>query len=414
MKKHSLKTTLSLALGSGLEYYDFVIYGLMIKYTGAIFFSSADKYSGVMQVFVTFAIGYIMRPVGGFIFGIVADMYGRSKVIIVSMLVMTISTFSIGMLPTYEQVGILAPILLIICRLFQGISFGAELPGAITIIAESTKNKLGKMCSLVLSGTTIGSLLAMATITVISNKFNTQEMHDYMWRIPFLIGGVLAVIAYFIRRNIAETSEYLELQNTEKSLKSIINLLRINIVSILIGIGITFFMATLIITNLYFPVYISRNFSYEMSEIFFAMTNSMIASIIFMISFGWVSDYVSKLKQLLFAIIGFSISLVPLYYLLKQGTFSSLQLFFIIYQFWIAVFTSSCMPIISKLLPTSIRYTGTALIYNIAFSLASFLPPIYEYLFAAGNPAYLGCFFIFAAIIAMISLKERSRFVMND
>ncbi len=404
MQKTPLKITFALALGSGLEYYDFVIFGLMIKYTSAIFYPQSGLYSGIFQILITFAAGYFVRPLGGLIFGLIADIYGRSKAFIAAMLLMALSTFSIGLLPTFEQCGVIAPILLIICRMLQGISFGAELPGAITILSENAEvSKLGKLCSFILSGTTIGSLMAMMIVTIISNKYSPQIINDYAWRLPFLLGGVLAIISFFIRKNIANNTDFFKDSN-QQSMNLVFSELKRNFTYILIGSGIIFFMATLIITNLYFPVYISRNFTHQLPQIFVAMTNSMIASIIFMLFWGFVSDYISKIKQLIFAVIGFNLSLFPLYYLLQDGAFITLQLSFIIYQFWIAVFVSSCLPIISQLFPSSIRYTGTALIYNIAFCAASLIPAYYEYLFATENAANLGYFFTGSGFIALASV----------
>jgi MFS family permease len=233
---------------------------------------------------------------------------------------------------------------------------------------------------------------------------------DIAWRIPFLLGGILAIASYYIRKNIAETPEFLiTINSSVKSDHSLLQplkiLLKTNIFGILVGTGLAFFIATLIIINLYFPVYINKYFVYELSEIYSAMSVSMVTSFFFMLFFGYLSDRISKVKTLFWVPLGFGCSLIPLYYLLSYKTFYALQLFFIIYQMWIAAFFTSYLPVLSRLFSTNTRCTGTALAYNIAVSSASFIPTLNTYFFAsADSPAYLGIFFIAAILGALCSV----------
>lgn len=407
-----LKVALLTSLGSGLEYYDFVIYGMMAKYLSDIFFFPTDSLSSIIQTFIVFAIGYLIRPFGGTIIGMIADTYGRKKTFVVVMLVMGFSTMGIGLLPTYNQVGIIAPIGLLLCRLCQGISLGAELPGATTIISEyATASKLGRLCSVMLSSISIGALMATAMVAMLNKLYSYQEIIEIVWRVPFIIGGILAIISYYIRQNISETPEFLQ-EQTNRNKKTNTNvltplklLLSQNLSIIAIGFGLVFFHANLVIINLYFPVYINQYFNYELTDIYGSMTISMIASFIFTIIFGWLADYISKLKILLFSLIFFSVFLFLSFILLEHATFWSLQIFFIIYQLFISLFFTSYMPILSRLFPTKMRYTAIALIYNSAYSVASFIPIIASYLLEKyQTPVILGIFFMVSITLALISI----------
>ncbi|WP_342269956.1 MFS transporter [Rickettsia endosymbiont of Orchestes rusci] len=379
----SLKVALLTSLGSGLEYYDFVIYGMMAKYLSDIFFSMHDSLSGIIQTFIVFAVGYLIRPFGGTIIGMIADTYGRKK------------TFG-----------------LLLCRLCQGISLGAELPGATTIISEyAPANKLGRLCSVMLSSISIGALMATAMVAILNKLYSYKEIIEWVWRVPFIIGGVLAIISYYIRKNISETPEFLQEENSRNKktntnlLLPLKLLLSQNLPTIAIGFGLVFFHANLVIINLYFPVYINKYFNYELADIYSSMTVSMVTSFIFTIIFGWLSDYISKLKILLFSLIFFSIFLFLSFTLLNYKTFWSLQIFFIIYQLFISLFFTSYMPILSRLFATKMRYTATALIYNSAYSVASFIPIIASYLLEKyQSPLILGIFFMVSITLALISV----------
>ena len=405
--------TLLAALGSGLEYYDFVIYGMMAKYLGALFFPSHDGISSMVQYFTIFTVGYWVRPLGGIVFGMVADLYGRKKAFSIVMLSMALSTLGMGLLPTYQQIGMAAPILMFIFRLLQGISFGAELPNAITIVSElDAKQSLGKLCSCVLSSTAVGALFATSILAILTNLFDYEDiLYHHIWRIPFLLGGILAVASYYIRREISETSEFLmdrqcrsDTMQKENTFAFLSALFKQNMTSLLVGFGLALFLATMLIINLYFPVYLSQYFDYALSDVYMAMTGGMIASFILTLMFGWLSDHISKFTILLFAIIGFVLSLLPSYWLITQHNFYAMQLFLIMHQIWIAAFFTSYLPVLSRLFPTNQRCTGFALVHNFALAIASTIPTLATYFFSTTSPLFILWFLVIPIIFALLSV----------
>ncbi len=397
------------SLGSAFEYYDFVIYGMMAKYFREVFFPHQDESMLMMQTFTIFAVGYLVRPFGGTFVGMIADVYGRKKTFIVIMLTMSFSTLAIGLLPSYNQIGILAPIGLLLLRICQGLSFGAELPGATTIVSEfAPKNKLGKLCSILVSSTSIGAILASFVLTILTNLFSEQDIVNGLWRLPFIIGGVLAIVSYYIRKNIFETPEYLK-QADENKFSSITapfkSLWKEQAKAIAIGFGLTFFIAVIVIMNLYFPTYLNTYFEYTLSDIYSAMTISLVLSAIFLLFLGWLSDYISKTKMLLFCLVIWSLTLFPLFILLNHKSFGAMVMFFIVYQLFIALYYTSYLPILSRLFTTSTRYTGIAFTYNSAFSLASIMPILASLLLAkVQSPYVLSIIFIMPTLLAFASI----------
>ena len=160
------KVTLLTSLGAGFEYYDFVIYALLANHLSILFFANEDALSGVLKTFAVFAIGYVVRPLGGLLFGSQGDRFGRKKNFIVTLFLMAIATTAIGLLPTYQQIGISASLLLILFRTIQGIAYGAEMPGAITFITEHSKaHYRGFHCSMMFLSVALGTLSASALLS---------------------------------------------------------------------------------------------------------------------------------------------------------------------------------------------------------------------------------------------------------
>lgn len=417
-KNEPIRIAFLASLGSGLEYYDFVIYGMMAKYLSDIFFNAQDQFSSLVQTFIIFAVGYLMRPLGGIVVGMIADTYGRKKAFVVVMLMMAFSTMGIGLLPTYSQVGIVASIGLLLCRLCQGLSFGAEFPGAATIVSEfSPKDRIGKLCSLVLSSMSLGSLMATAVLALLTNMCDYNDIVAGFWRIPFIFGGILAIISFYIRRNISETPEFLDRNKTKSPRKMTMILLNLftldNAPIIAIAFGLTFFLATMVIVNLYFPVYMNQYYNYQLTDIYNAMTVSMVWSCIFMLFFGWLADRLSKLKILFVCLSLYGAFLFKFFALLDYKTLWALQVFFIIHQMVIAVFFTSYLPIFSRLFARDIRYTGIGLVYNVAFSLASFIPIVASFLLEQYNSHFVLwlalIMIIVAAFFAVILLIMRGK-----
>ncbi len=188
------RTTLLASIGAGLEYYDFIIYGLLASYLSTLFFPPHDGAAALIGTFAIFATGYLFRPIGGILFGMISDRYGRKKAFVSVMLLMALATCTIGLLPTYHQIGISAAYLLLLLRILQGLAFGAEIPGAITFVSEHANPYYrGTHCGFLVSSVGMGAVLASALNYFISRHFSSAMVLAWGWRIPFLIGSVLAI-----------------------------------------------------------------------------------------------------------------------------------------------------------------------------------------------------------------------------
>lgn len=371
------KNTLLIGLGSLFEYYDFIIYGMMMPYLGPLFFKSfsGENAEGWVITFYTlaaFCISYIVRPLGGFLFGFMADKKGRKKALLSLMLLMGTSTFLIGCLPAPQENALLPGLLLFFLRVCQGISFGAELPGAMTIMGELEKNKIqGKSSGFVISSTAIGAILASVVLFGLSSFYQKTEIEAFVWRVPFWLGGVLCFILYIMRRSLTESPFFLK-PTSKKSIKTTL-LSKGNMDSLFYGIGITLLPTLLVISNIMFPMFLSKQFAYELSEIYGAATLSLLWSAMVAILGGRAIDITGKeffFKKISFAFIPIVVFIL---YLIATGEWIALLLAFLLYQTFLTLFATLLWPFLFSAFKVDVRAISMGTVYNVGYSLASLL-----------------------------------------
>lgn len=416
MKNKTAKAAWLTSLGAGLEYYDFIIYGLMAAYLGPLFFPGEDAAASLLKTFGIFALGYLVRPIGGVFFGSLGDLYGRKSTFLAVMLVMALSTFAIGLLPNYSQAGIWSPLLLILFRILQGISFGAELPGAITVICEyAQKSQQSSYTGYVVSSMSLGSILASAVLFLLSLILPQQQILDWGWRIPFLFGGLLALASYFIRKHLGETPEFTRSShhllptNFQDPLK---NLAKFYKKELILGIGLTWLHACLVIFYLYLPTYLSQNFDYFQTDIYFASMCGMIMSALSLPFAGVLSDKIGKTSMLMRVSTGFLFLCFGLFQMLHYSHISVLVFFMMLYQVVISFLVVSYLPLLSGLFPTRVRYTGIALCYNLTYSVMGCSPILVTFLIDYFNISSVAVLFLLAnscitAISSFVMLRKK-------
>jgi MFS transporter, MHS family, metabolite:H+ symporter len=240
-RREIFRTTAAGTLGTTLEYYDYVIYSLATALIfNRLFFTNLDPAMGLVAGFATYAVGFAVRPLGGLIFGAIGDRVGRKFIMMFTMIAMGVATFAIGLLPVYEQVGVLAPILLLLCRMVQGMAAGAELASASSLMVESAHAKQrGFVGSFVSMGTNCGSLLASAVWLTVS-AMPHEVFISWGWRLPFLASILLTVVGLWIRLHVKESNVFMEVSDRQRSLRMrdiYRNLLKNGWRSLLVSIG---------------------------------------------------------------------------------------------------------------------------------------------------------------------------------
>ena len=202
------------SLGGALEFYDFMIFALMAPLLSQLFFpADLGGAWALVYTYAIFAIGYVMRPVGGLVMAHLGDRLGRKRMFTWSLLLMAMPTLAMGLLPMYAQVGVLAPILLLLCRVVQAVAIGGEVPAAWTYVSEQVPvNQVGLANGLLTAGLSVGILLGSVTVLALQAAFSNDAILAGLWRVPFVLGGVLGLLAVWMRKHLQETPIFMAIK----------------------------------------------------------------------------------------------------------------------------------------------------------------------------------------------------------
>jgi MFS family permease len=368
------KTAIAAALGTSVENYDFIAYGTASAlYFSAVFFPESDRFIGTLLSFATLAVGFLMRPLGGAVGGYLADKFGRKPVLVGAMLVMGGATFLIGLLPTYAQIGVIAPVLLVIIRMIQGLAFGAEWGGAITMAYEHAPwNRRGMYAAIPQSGNPLGIALASGMFLICANLEG-----DLAWRIPFLLSAVLVVVALVVRSRLSESPEFEAAKADGKIEKNpFTTTLRRDWRSILRVIALRIVESfAYYSTATYLLNYLSERYPDIRPTALGAITAASLIAIFVTFIMGSLTDRVGRRPIYIIACLVAILWAFPMYLLTNDGTPALVIAVFI---FGIGVIHASLTGVQGSLLTeqfgTSTRTSGASLGYQIAAAIGGFAP----------------------------------------
>jgi MHS family proline/betaine transporter-like MFS transporter len=363
------------SLGGTLEFYDFVIFGVFARDIADAIFPSSSPLASLMASFAAFAAGYFARPFGGIVLSHYGDRFGRRRVFLLSLFVMSAATLGMGLVPPFAQWGIAASALVVILRLVQGFCLGGELPGALTYVVETAPRIAPFVCGVVFACVTMGVAVATGVSLSVRTFLDPALVPHYGWRIAFVLGGLGGILSFMLRRSMEESPEFARMRAVALR-QPFRELLRTHRAQVLIGVaGLA---ATACFTGLYFshlPAYLTAVLKYEPRQAVLAQTVGVIAHAFAILVVGWLGDRVAP-RYLLRA--GASMMLLfayPFYAALAAQTFS-LTLVLVAAGVAMGLTNGSFAVLLTDLFPTRIRFSGVALVFNIAFTLFSGLAPL--------------------------------------
>jgi len=392
-------------VGHALEHYEVTLYGFFAVTLAPLFFPNANSTASLIASLGTFSMGFIMRPLGGLVFGHFGDRLGRKKCLLFSVLLASAPTMIIGLLPTYESIGILAPTILILCRLAQGFSLGGEYSGAIIFIGEHAQNqKPGFTTSWLCVTGFLGAILG----TLIGSFFTLSIMPEWGWRVPFIIGGLLGLAIYFLRRNLPETPVY---KNEEKiSKKASLPILEVykkrplNALCTFI-MGSTG-MVTLYTGSIYFNPILINEFGLSTSQMMLVNTLILVMWAAFLPVFGYIGDKIGL--SLLMGITSFCIFIFAIPLFLMVGIAQSLTSVFILQGLLCimgSAFLASAAPQFPKLFAPLERYSGVAFHVALGQALLGGTTPLIASALVnwTGNPTAPGYYLMSCGLLGVIA-----------
>lgn len=367
-KPSQFKIIAASMLGNTLEYYDFTLFVFLSPLLSPYFFPSNDPIVSLLSGLGTYALGYFMRPLGAILFGYIGDAYGRKKALTISIIMMAIPTCMIGVLPTYEQIGIFSPLFLIICRMFQGICVGGEYNGASIFAVENVKNnRAGLAGAIISSSSAIGGLLGSTVAMIVSFPF----MPIWAWRAAFIAGGIIALIGLYIRRSLEEKYRPpYEMVKTSSKIP-LVKALRNHPLSVFCAMGIAAFSGIMYnITFSYTSVFLNTFQKWPLFKSLWVMTLGTLFYILCAPLGGYAADRFSPRKILKIGIfMTLILSFPALYLIIKGQTFGVVLAGQLLLAATAIVFQAPMNLYMSKLFPITMRYSGLAFGYSVGMAL---------------------------------------------
>lgn len=365
------------SLGGVLEFYDFIIYIFLAPYIEKVFFADSTAYVAALKTLAIFAVGYLVRPLGGIIFSHFGDRYGRKVVFLLTVVFMALPSFAMGLMPTTASIGNVAPVLMVALRLMQGLALGGEIPASITFVSEHVPpERKGIALSILFFGINLGLLLGSFVTTLMTSLLSYEAILAYGWRIPFILAGVFGLIAIALRQHLHETAAFKALRKEDLQAIPVITLLRDSWRQVLQGFFLVSLGSVTVFFYLYWPQYLNHYFDYNLADMMRINTAGTLILNAMILVGGWLSDrYGHRTIYLLCALVLIAVT-YPLFSLLTLQSTLLVMLSYFVFSFIFGFIPSSYSAMLSELFPTSVRYSGIALSYNFAFAIFGGLGPL--------------------------------------
>lgn len=397
------KVVTSALIGATIEWYDFFLYGVVAGIVfSKLYFPSDDPLISTLLAYTTFAVGFVTRPLGGVIFGHFGDRVGRKSILVVTLMIMGVSTFLIGLLPTHAQIGVAAPILLLLLRVAQGIGLGGEWGGAVLMAYEyAPKEKRGFYASLPQVGLAIGLFMASGVVALLSWLCTEEQFMAWGWRVAFLISGLMVAVGMYIRLHVKETPEFaaVKARNAETAIP-FMDMMRRYPGNVLKGMGARY------IDGVFFNVFGVFSISYLTSTLQISRTDAligvMVAAVVMCFTiplFGRLSDRLGRSRVYLWGSLITAVSAFPAFWLMAHSGGNVLLIWIAIVVPFGILYAAVYGPeaaLFCDLFDAKVRYTGISFVYQFSGIFASGITPIIATALVktAGSSPWLVCLYV--------------------
>ncbi|UXY33611.1 glycine betaine/L-proline transporter ProP [Streptomyces albidocamelliae] len=419
------RATKAAALGNAMEWYDFGIYSYLAATLGKVFFPSGSDTVQLLSSFATFAVAFLVRPVGGMVLGPLGDKVGRKRILSFTMILMAVGTFAIGLIPSHAVIGLWAPVLLIFFRLVQGFSTGGEYGGASTFIAEYAPDKRrGYFGSFLELGTLAGYVAASGLVVVLSSLLSDDQMLTWGWRIPFLVAAPLGLIGLYLRLKLDETPAFQKLEGGQARASEAADAVETSATGDLAEICTRYWRPLLLCIALvaaynitdymllsYMPTYLSDELGYGTDHGLLILLVVMVVQMCVINRVGRLSDRFGRKPLLMTGMLGFLFLSVPSFLLIRQGSVVLIALGLLLMGLSLVAMLGTMSAALPAIFPTKVRYGSLSVAYNLSTSLFGGTTPlvITALISAFGTnlmPAYYATAAAVVGAVAVLLMKE--------
>jgi MHS family proline/betaine transporter-like MFS transporter len=400
----TFKVLAAASIGNSLEWYDILVYGYFAVTISKLFFPTADPTTALLLAFGTFGVSYLVRPLGALVLGAYADRAGRRAAMLVSIVIMTIGTGLMAIMPTYSTVGIVAPIAVLIARLLQGFAVAGEFGSATAFLVEHTTDRKGFFASFQWFGQGLAAVLASFFGVVLFTWLTTEQLDSWGWRLPFFFGLLIGPIGLYIRKHVGETPEFRE-QGPAKA--PVRQMFAEHWDRLLMCIGIVILSTSSNYIILYMPTYAIKQLHLPQS---LGFTATLLGGILLTFGapfFGHLSDRVGRVRLMVIVSLLFAVSAYPAFVLLVANPSLAGIVAIVCWLSLLKAAYSGTLPsLMAELFPISTRSTGIALSYNISVPIfGGFAPFIAAWLVAeTGSPLAPSFYLIATSVLSLIVL----------
>ncbi|MFG3143231.1 glycine betaine/L-proline transporter ProP [Streptomyces sp. NPDC048243] len=399
------------ALGNAMEWFDFGVYSYIAVTLGKVFFPSGNPTAQLLSTFGAFAAAFLVRPLGGMVFGPLGDRIGRQKVLALTMIMMAAGTFAIGLIPSYASIGVGAPILLLAARLVQGFSTGGEYAGASTFIAEyAPDKKRGFFGSWLEFGTLAGYIGGAGLVTLMTALLSTDDLLSWGWRIPFLIAGPMGIIGLYLRMRLEETPAFtaeLDKAEADRPKVPLREMITGQWRALLLCVGLVLvFNVTDYMLLSYMPSYLTSELKYDETHGLLVVLGVMALMMIVQPFAGALTDRIGRRPVIAAGCAGFLALSVPALLLIRQGSLVAIALGMGALGLLLVCFTAAMPAALPALFPTRVRYGSLSIGFNISVSLFGGTTPLVvtALIGATGNMMMPAYYMMAAAVIGGVAV----------
>lgn len=422
-KKTPGRAAVAAWIGTTLEYYDFAVYGTSSALILNVLFFSPDLPEGisVLLSMITFAVGYAVRPLGSLILGPMGDKFGRKFVMMITLFGIGGCTFLIGCLPTYAQIGSLAPILLVLIRVIQGLCLSGEQPSAITMSLEHASEKhRGFVTSFTTLGASTGTLLTLLLFIPIS-AMPSEALLSWGWRLPFWFSAVVVVVAYLIRRHVQEPPEFIQTQAIKINIAPLNQLLRFHWRAVLRVTFCAVIAGTSYMMQTFSVAFGTAGYKLDKPTMLLTTTVSAIIALGITPLGGFLTDKIGRKTMFLIGTVGAGVTMAPYLWAITIGSWPLIFLFGIInYSFFYSLIQGSWPSFFSEMFPGRVRVSGLALGTQIGFAISGVVGPVLATALAGADlrgwvgPSFVAIGFMVFAGTAALTAKETRKYTLKQ
>ncbi len=395
-------------IGNGLEWFDFTVYSFFAVIIARLFFPTGNDLSSLLLAVATFGVGFFMRPVGGIVLGVYADRVGRKQALSLTILLMALGTTIIGIAPTYDQIGVFAPLLIVVARLMQGFSAGGEMGGATAFLTEyAPARQRAFYSSWIQASIGVAVLLGAAVGTFVTSALSPEALNSWGWRLPFLLGIVIGPVGYYIRHHLDETPTFRD--NAERSdspLKEIVQTYPRETTASF-SMVILWTVCTYVLL-FYMPTYSVKVLQVPQSTGFIAGMVGGLAIMVFSPIVGWLADRTGRRALLSGSALLILLLAYPMFFYINQVPgLVSLLVFQLVFGVLIAAYTGPILAAFSELFPAKVLSTGLSVAYNLAVTIfGGFASFIITWLIASTGSTMAPAFYVMiAAAISFVGTR---------